>query len=130
MGGPGKRRAEAEKKGSSSSGNSSGHSRNATERSAAQSIPRLDGNRDPVGSGTLMNAIDYSRPQDLKNISEALGYAGWCIARGVSTNAFLPCFPTRPPHSSGSGSTCRAIKRPAIAVFTPDLAMTATQPRF
>jgi eukaryotic translation initiation factor 2C len=94
MAGPGKRRAESEKKGSSSSGNSSGRSRDATERSAPKSIPRLDGNRDPVGPDTLKYAIDHSRPQDLKNISEALGYAGWCIARGVSTNAFLACFST------------------------------------
>lgn len=88
MGGPAKRRAEAEKA-TSSSGGSSGRSHDATERSTPKSIPRLDGNRDPIVTNIGHNAIDYSRPQDLKNISEALGYAGWCVARGVSTNAPL-----------------------------------------
>ena len=92
MGGPSKRRAQAEHKGTSSSGNSSGPSRDP------KSVDRMDGNRDPVlptGPGlSKMPAIDYSRPQDLKNISEALGYSGWCIARGVSTNAFPSTFST------------------------------------
>lgn len=91
MGGPSKRRAEAEQKGSSSSGNSSGRSRDATQRSDPRSINRYDGNRDPLMTGPGLQkgpAVEYSRPQDLKNISEALGYAGWCVARGVSTNAF------------------------------------------
>ncbi|KAF2444106.1 eukaryotic translation initiation factor 2C 2 [Karstenula rhodostoma CBS 690.94] len=91
MGGPPRRRAEAEKKGSSSSGNSSGPSREATERSLTKSIPRLDGNRDPLGASTRSeHAVEYSRPQDLKNISEALGYAGWCVARGLEIPGELP----------------------------------------
>ncbi|KAK7193057.1 hypothetical protein DPSP01_007599 [Paraphaeosphaeria sporulosa] len=93
MGGPSKRRAKAEKKGTSSSGNSSGRSRDATERSNPKSIPRLDGNRDPhpTGPGLSRNpVIEYSRPQDLKNISEALGYAGWCVARGLEIPGELP----------------------------------------
>ncbi|KAJ4348243.1 Protein argonaute [Didymosphaeria variabile] len=95
MGGPSKRRAQDEKKSSSSSGNSSGRSRDATERSVPKSIPRLDGNRDPVTVGTGSNAVDYSRPQDLKNISEALGYAGWCIARGLEIPGELPRRPAK-----------------------------------
>lgn len=130
MGGPPnkyKRRVEAEK-GTSSSGNSSGHSHDDTERSAPKSIPRLDGNRDPVVPGKPLPVVDYARPQDLKNISEALGYAGWCVARGVSTNAFFSCFSTWFAHSSGLGCAYRAFKRPAIAVVMPDLAPAPAQP--
>lgn len=91
MAGAAKRRAARaqfdKNKGSSSSG-SSGNPSDGTGRSLPKSITRLDGNRDPTTvTNKGRNAIDYSRPQDLKNISEALGFAGWCVARGVSTNA-------------------------------------------
>ena len=95
MGGPSKRRAQGEKTSSSSGGSS----RDATERSAPRSIPRLDGNRDPVPTNKGPLAVDYSRPQDLKNISEALGYAGWCVARGVSTNTSPLVSPHDPPNA-------------------------------
>ena len=97
MGGAPKRRALAEKEPGSSSG-SSGNSRDATERSALKSITRLDGNRDPTPPNNGRHAIDYSRPQDLKNISEALGYAGWCVARGVS-NKHSPSLHNSPAQS-------------------------------
>ena len=89
MGRPAKRNATVEKKPSGSSSGSSSASRDPTQRSAPKSIPRLDGNRDPHVNGVL----DYTRPTDLKNISEFLGIAGWYTARGVSTNAF-PSQPT------------------------------------
>jgi eukaryotic translation initiation factor 2C len=98
MGGPGKRRAQAEKQQNSSSGDSSSPSRDPTQRSTPKSIPRLDGNKDPV-AGRI--PIEYSKPTDLKNISEALGLGGWYAARGVSANDFLlfrphaVSFPTR-----------------------------------
>ena len=81
MAGPAKKRAEAEKQPSGSSGGSSG-SRDPTQRSMTKSIPRLDGNRDP----STLRPIDYAQAKDLKNLSEFLGMAGWYAARGVSTN--------------------------------------------
>jgi len=86
MAGPRKRRADVEKKPASSSGDSSSASRDPTQRSIPKSIPRLDGNRDP---GTARVPVEYSKPTDLKNISEALGLGGWYTARGVSSTAFL-----------------------------------------
>lgn len=83
MGGPSKRRVDVDKT-SSSSGGSSSH---ATDLSEPKSIARFDGNQDPVKKN---HVVDYARPNDLKNISEALGYAGWCHARGVSTNDLFP----------------------------------------
>jgi eukaryotic translation initiation factor 2C len=91
MAGPVKKRAIAEKQPQNgSSHGSSSASRDPTQRSAPQSIPRLDGNRDP----SLAGVLDYTRPTDLKNISEFLGLAGWYTARGVSANTFQfppPC---------------------------------------
>lgn len=82
MGGPPKKHVVREKPyGNSAKSSSSG---DATERSSLQSIPRLDGNRDPT-----VAAVDYSQPNDLKNISEFLGLAGWYKARGVSFLTFL-----------------------------------------
>jgi eukaryotic translation initiation factor 2C len=86
MAGPPKKRAQAEKKPDGSSNGSSSGSRDPTQRSALQSIPRLDGNRDPSGR---LAAVEYTVPTDLKNISDFLGLAGWYTARGVSTNAHL-----------------------------------------
>jgi len=85
MAGPAKKRAQAEKKPEGSSNGSSSASRDPTQRSVPKSIPRLDGNRDPGVGGVL----DYTKPTDLKNISEFLGLAGWYQARGVSANALL-----------------------------------------
>lgn len=88
MAGPPKRRAQAEKDPQQDSSNgSSSESRDNTQRSDPKSIPRLDGNRDP---GIKVPAIEYTRPTDLKNISDFLGLAGWYTARGVSTNVLLP----------------------------------------
>ena len=75
-----KKIATREQQSQGSSNGSASDSRDPTQRSAAQSIPRLDGNRDPN-----LKAIDYTKPTDLKNISEFLGLAGWYAARGVST---------------------------------------------
>jgi hypothetical protein len=85
MAGPAKKHAKNEKKPQGSSNGSSSASRDPTQRSAPKSITRLDGNRDPSVNGVL----DYTRPTDLKNISEFLGLAGWYAARGVSSNAPL-----------------------------------------
>jgi eukaryotic translation initiation factor 2C len=81
MGAPAKKRAQAEKQPQGSSKGSSSASRDPTQRS----IPRLDGNRDPAVAPT-----EYTRPTDLKNISEFLGLAGWYAARGVSANTLVP----------------------------------------
>jgi hypothetical protein len=100
MGGPSKKRAQAEKKGSGSSdapqssGDSSG--RDDTQRSTPKSIPRLDGNRDPAIRSTKPIAVDYSKPNDLKNISDFLGMAGWYVARGVSPISSSPIFVVLP----------------------------------
>ncbi|KAJ4291053.1 Protein argonaute [Kalmusia sp. IMI 367209] len=120
MAGPPKRRAQVEKKSTSSAGDSSGHSRDATERSAPKSIPRLDGNRDPAVKNPGHNPVDYSKPTDLKNISEALGFAGWCIARGVSANAIPSrvyttclCSLSRAGHIYPNPSSTMANEEPA-----------------
>lgn len=83
MAGPVKKRAEAEKKSSDLSNDSASQSRDLTQRST-KSIPRLDGNRDPSDR----KVVDYTVPNDLKNLSEFLSMRGWYAARGVSTNAF------------------------------------------
>jgi hypothetical protein len=79
-----KNRAQAEKQPQGSSDGSSSASRDPTQRSTPKSIPRFDGNRDPSAG-----VLEYTRPTDLKSISEFLGLAGWYAARGVSTNALL-----------------------------------------
>jgi hypothetical protein len=91
---PAKKRAEAAKKSNGSSNGSSSASQDPTQRSSPKSIPRLDGNRDP----TLGGVLDYTRPTDLKNISDFLGLAGWYTARGVSTNT-LPSLFTYAQHN-------------------------------
>jgi len=88
MAGPPKRRAQADKPSQNASSNgSSSESRQLTQRAPSKSIPRLDGNRDP---NIRVPAIEYTRPTDLKNISDFLGLAGWYAARGVSSNTLLP----------------------------------------
>ena len=102
MAGPAKNRARNEKPPASSSGDSSSASRDPTQRSIPKSIPRLDGNRDPAATRI---PTEYSKPTDLKNISEALGLGGWYAARGVSTTSFIPLYaasfpyPARTTHS-------------------------------
>ncbi|KAF2121980.1 Piwi domain-containing protein [Lophiotrema nucula] len=93
MAGPAKKRAQAEKKPTSSSDSarqstqgSSGREV-ASQRSVPKSIPRLDGNRDPTNT---VKAVDYSKPTDLKNISEFLGILGWYQARGLQAPDALP----------------------------------------
>ena len=83
MAGAPKQRARREKQQQQqarSSDNSSA-SRDPTQRS----INKYDGNKDPHGHGT--GVMDYTRPNDLKNLSEFLGMSGWYTARGVSANA-------------------------------------------
>lgn len=80
MAGPAKRRGQIDNR-------SSGSSHESSSRSAANSIPRFDGNRDPTAN--LKRAIDYTVPNDLKNLSELLGMSGWDAVRGVSAMAFL-----------------------------------------
>jgi eukaryotic translation initiation factor 2C len=89
MAGPKKPQSQKEKP---SSGSSTESSQNPTNRSTARSIPRLDGNRDPNLEFRRPgeSAIDYTKPNDLKNISEFLGLGGWYTARGVSVPSSLP----------------------------------------
>jgi hypothetical protein len=87
MAGPAKQRAQKEKQqqqAARSSNDSSSASRDPTQRS----INKYDGNKDPHGHGA--GVLEYTRPNDLKNLSEFLGMAGWYTARGVSANAPLP----------------------------------------
>lgn len=68
-----------------------------------RSIDRYDGNRDPDGHG--VGVMEYTRLNDLKNLSDFLGFAGWCAARGVSANAPVPhpayaCRQTNGGHAS------------------------------
>lgn len=88
MAGPAKKRAQAEQKGSGSSEERQSSGRDVTQRSTPKSIPRLDGNRDPVFTAAR-KPIDYSNLKDLKNISDFLGMRGWYVARGVSPRHFL-----------------------------------------
>lgn len=91
MAGPAKQRAKKERdqkrqqqQQTDSSNDSSSASRDPTQRS----INKFDGNKDPLGHGSC--AVDHSRPNDMKNLSEFLGISGWYTARGVSANALLP----------------------------------------
>jgi hypothetical protein len=118
MAGPSKRRARAEKKQPSSSGDSSGASHDPTEQSTPKSIPRLDGNRDPVASRI---PVDYSKATDLKNISEALGLGGWYAARGVSTNTFLLFRSYAAPYSLVIQTLCNLLWFCPSAVPIPRL---------
>jgi eukaryotic translation initiation factor 2C len=81
MGGPAKNRSQKEKPSSSSTNESSG-----------QSVPRFDGNRDPNLDFRRPgeSAVEYSKANDLKNISEFLGIGGWYTARGVAVPSSLP----------------------------------------
>src|SRR4051812_6300263 len=94
MAGPAKKRAQAEKKASSSSdtqqsSRGSAGRYDATQRSSPTSIPRLDGNRDPPEKTSGIPPVEYSQQKDLKNLSDFLGMGGWYVARGVSSNAFF-----------------------------------------
>jgi eukaryotic translation initiation factor 2C len=86
MAGPAKKRAQKEKhqQQAGSSKDSSSASRDPTQRS----INKFDGNKDPTGHGN--GVLDYTKPNDLKNLSEFLGISGWYTARGVSANALFP----------------------------------------
>ncbi|KAH7394184.1 Piwi domain-containing protein [Phaeosphaeria sp. MPI-PUGE-AT-0046c] len=124
MGAASKRHAIAEKKPVGSSSGSSSASRDPTQRSAPKSIPRLDGNRDP----TLLGVLDYTRPTDLKNISEFLGLAGWYTARGFSIPNSLP---QRPKNFNSFGKEClitlntfNVVKTPNTVVHQYDLHFT------
>lgn len=86
MAGPAKQHAKKEKQQQQqarSSNDASSISRDPTQRS----INKFDGNKDPHGHGA--GVLDYTRPNDLKNLSEFLGMSGWYTARGVSSNAPL-----------------------------------------
>lgn len=114
MGGPpAKRRAQNEKKSEDSSQGSS-ESRDPTQRSAPKSIPRVDGNRDPT-----VGVLDYTRPNDLKNLSEFLGLGGWYAARGVSTNT---------PSVSAHFCTHSCMHLPAQTLSAPNTSPMQTRP--
>jgi eukaryotic translation initiation factor 2C len=68
------------------SSDNSWSSRDPTQRS----INKFDGNKDPHGHGA--GVMEYTRPNDLKNLSEFLGMAGWAAARGVSANAPISAY--------------------------------------
>jgi eukaryotic translation initiation factor 2C len=77
-------------------------------RPTERSIDKFDGNRDPDGHGR--GVMEYTRLNDLKNLSEFLGFAGWCAARGVSANAPVPhpayaCRQTNGSHASAYPGT-------------------------
>ncbi|KAF2008199.1 eukaryotic translation initiation factor 2C 2 [Amniculicola lignicola CBS 123094] len=129
MGGPSKRHARAEKKASGSGpGSSEGQqsSSNAlTQRSTPRSIPRIDGNRDPVAIGGRI-PVEYSKANDLKNISEFLGMAGWYVARGYAIPDSLP---SRPPKFNNFGreisltlNTYNVLQSPSTPVHQYDVA--------
>ncbi|KAF2789751.1 Piwi-domain-containing protein [Melanomma pulvis-pyrius CBS 109.77] len=107
MAGPAKKRAHAEKKtsGPSDAQQSSREDAGRTQRSTPKSIPRLDGNKDPAVSHADPNRapIDYSRANDLKNISDFLGMAGWYVARGYTIPDSLP---QRPAKFNNLGREC------------------------
>ncbi|KAF1920317.1 ribonuclease H-like domain-containing protein [Ampelomyces quisqualis] len=124
MGAPAKKRAQAEKKAQGSSNDSSSASRDPTQRSIPKSIPRLDGNRDP----SLAAPIEYTRPVDLKNISEFLGAGGWYAARGITIPSSLP---QRPKNFNTFGketvitlNTFNVVKTPDTVVHQYDLHFT------
>lgn len=113
MGGPPKKHAEREKPyGNASKSSSSG---GATERSTLRSVPRLDGTREGE-----VAAVDYSQPNDLKNISEFLGIGGWYKARGVSSLTFflhsqgLTYAPAEPSHFAPSTSQALQLVRSRV----------------
>lgn len=84
MAGPAKQRSQHQKQKQQQTARSvdnSSSSRDPTQRS----INKFDGNKDPHGHG--QGVLDYTRPNDLKNLSEFLGMSGWYTARGVSSNA-------------------------------------------
>jgi len=126
MGGPSKRRrADGENLGKNPS--SSGES---GSRSTPKSIPRLDGNKDPIITKPGRNAVDYSQANDLKNISEALGMAGWFTARGESVGNRIP---DRPAAFNKNGkptslilNTFNVEKMPTTIVHQYDVAWGST----
>ncbi|UPX19247.1 Protein argonaute [Ascochyta rabiei] len=127
MAGPAKSRAQKEKQQQKqqqqqtrSSNDSSSASRDPTQRS----INKLDGNKDPQGHG--QGVLDYTKPNDLKNLSEFLGISGWYTARGHSVPAALP---QRPKNFNTYGkettimlNTFNVIKSPNTIVHQYDVA--------
>ncbi|PSN62707.1 Piwi-domain-containing protein [Corynespora cassiicola Philippines] len=126
MAGPTKKRAQAEKKPSGSSHDSGEASNQTSQRSAIKSIPRVDGHRDgaPVKLGGPA-PVDYSKPNDLKNISEFLGISGWYIARGYALPDSLP---QRPAHLNKLGreivvrlNTFNVLQAPNTIIYQYDV---------
>jgi len=92
MAGPAKNRTQQQKQQQQQAARSSDNSSSSRHQPTQRSINKFDGNKDPIGHGASLKPIDYTRPNDLKNLSEFLGMAGWAAARGVSTNApILAC---------------------------------------
>ncbi|KAF2470296.1 eukaryotic translation initiation factor 2C 2 [Lindgomyces ingoldianus] len=130
MVGPAKKRAQAENKGSGSSeGRKSSQESSgrdvATQRSTPKSIPRLDGNRDPIVLDR--NApITYTKPGDLKNISEFLGMRGWYTARGIEIPDSLPYRPSKfntlGTELAVTLNTYNVIQAPSTTVHQYDIA--------
>jgi hypothetical protein len=51
-----------------------------------------------VQDPSVKGVLEYTKPTDLKNISEFLGLAGWFTARGVSQRIFFTNAPCLRPH--------------------------------
>lgn len=106
MAGPAKQKQhkqEKQEQKQARSSDDSSSSRNNTQRS----INKYDGNKDPAGHGK--GVLDYTRPQDLKNLSDFLGFAGYEVARGVSTNALF-----QSAHASTQANGCFASRSPVV----------------
>ena len=88
MAGPAKQRAQKEKQQQQQQAGFFNESSSASHDPTQHSINKPNGNKDPHGHG--VGVMDYTKPNDLKNLSEFLGMSGWYTARGVSTNVSSP----------------------------------------
>lgn len=88
MAGPAKQRVQKEKQQQEQQAGFSNESSSTSCDPAPHSADKPNGNKDPNGHG--VGVMDYTKPNDLKNLSEFLGMSGWYTARGVSTNLSTP----------------------------------------
>ncbi|KAJ4987318.1 eukaryotic translation initiation factor 2c [Stagonosporopsis vannaccii] len=124
MAGPPKRRTQSQKKQQQQQAARSADNSTASRDPTQRSINKFDGNKDPHGHGKGVE--DYTRPNDLKNISEFLGLAGWYTARGLSIPSSLP---QRPKNFNTYGkettimlNTFNVVKPPSTIVHQYDVA--------
>ncbi|KAF3005095.1 hypothetical protein E8E13_009910 [Curvularia kusanoi] len=124
MAGPSKQRVQRQEKQQKQQARSADNS--SASRPTQGSINKYDGNRDPDSPG--QGVMDYTRLNDLKNLSEFLGMAGWCVARGFAIPSSLP---QRPKNFNTYGkeatitlNTFNVIKPPSIAVHQYDVSYT------